>query len=212
MAITPQQLFASLQPGDLLMIPMSLPSDKGKQITTFSTVLRVGPEGELYLSYPDERRATAQGYPRCNPFRWDPKKAILVDKDGDVPSWYSVDIALERGGAKRQADLYATVPRLEQVKPEHVFDTAAFKRFLSENPRCAQLDGIVTNGEAGQATWQLSLALDLMGVQYTKEQLLGLSYFMERFESHNKMAAIHVVLAERNDIEADRAAAKPKTH
>lgn len=211
MAISMQELFTTLQAGDLLMIPMELPSDGGKKILTYASVLRVEGE-ELYLSYPDEHRATARAYRACNPFRWDARKSILVDKDGDVPRWYSIGICRERGAAKSQADLYATVPRIEQVKPEHVFDTAAFKRFLKENPLCAQLDGIVTNGEAGQATWQLSLALDLMGVQYTKDQLLGLSYFMERFESHNKMAAIHVVLAERNAIEADRAAAKPKTH
>ncbi len=211
MAISMQELFTTLQAGDLLMIPMELPSDGGKKILTYASVLRVEGE-ELYLSYPDEHRATARAYRACNPFRWDARKSILVDKDGDVPRWYSIGICRERGAAVDQAAKYATVPRLKDVKPEHAFDSAAFKDFLHKDPRCSQLDGIVTNGEAGQATWQLSLALDLMGVSYTSEQLVGLAYFMECFESHNKMAAIHVVLAERNDIEAGRAAAKPKTH
>lgn len=198
MGTTPEQLFTTLEPGDLLMIPMSLPSDKGKRITTFSTVLRVGAEGELYLSYPAEHRATAQADKGHNPFRWDPKMSILVDKDGSVPRWYSIDITLERGGAKKQANRYATVPRLEHMRPEHVFDGSAFEQFIKQDPRCAQLDGIITNGEAGQATWQLALALDLVNVTYTSDQLVALGYFMECFESHNKMAAIHVVLAERN--------------
>lgn len=198
MAITPRELFTTLKAGDLLMIPISLPSDKGKQTTSFVSVLRVGDDGELYLSYPNKDRALPHAYRGCNPFRWDPKKAILVDKDGDVPKWYSVDITLERGGAEKQAAKYATVPRLESMKPEHAFDSAAFEDFLQKDPRCAQLDGIVRNGEAGQATWQLALALDVMGVTYTREQLVGLAYFIECFESHNKMAAIHVVLAERN--------------
>lgn len=198
MAILMQELFASLQAGDLLLVPIALPSDGGARIISYVSVLRV--EGEaLCLSYPNERFALAQAYRGHNPFRWDPMKDALVDKNGDVPRWYSIHICRERGGAAKHAATYASVPRLEHVKPEHVFDDAAFRDFLKNDPRFAQLDGIVRNGEAGQATWQLALALGIMGVEYTKEQLVGLSGFMEILVSHQKMVAIHETLAALHD-------------
>lgn len=212
MAISMQDLFASLQAGDLLLVPIALPSDGGRQIISYVSVLRV--EGEaLHLSYPNTRFALATAYKGHNPFRWDPTKNTLVDKNGDVPRWYSIHICRERGGAATQAAVYASVPRLEQVKPEHKFDDAAFRQFLRQDPRVAQLDGIVRNGEAGQATWQLALALDVMGVEYTQEQLVGLAWFIEMLASHQKMVAIHETLASLHDSQdqSARALLSPST-
>lgn len=194
MANPMQDLFASLAAGDLLLVPIALPSDGGKQTISFVSVLRVQ-DGKLYLSYPDQDQALSIAYQGYNPFLWDDRKNALVDKNGDVPRWYSIHICRERGGAAKQAAAYASVPRYEQVKPELMFSDDAFKRFLRQDPRVAQLDGIVRNGEAGPATWQLALALDVMGVECPQEQLVGLAWFMEMFAARIKSAAIHETLA-----------------
>lgn len=206
MSLTPQELFSNLKTGDLLMIPASLPSDKGRQITLLSAVLRTGDDGALYLSQPDEHRALSRAYADLNPFRWDPKKGALVDRDGDVPRWYTVDIALERGGAKESAAKYAAVPRLEHMRPEHVIDDLAFKRFVEKDPLAGQLDGIITNGEAGSPMYQLALALDAMGIGYTRDQAMGLAYFMERFHGRNRMVATLIAIGDRDAGEAAAAA------
>ncbi len=176
MATEPKPLFASLTPGDLLMVPVTLPQSKA-QMTVFTAVLRIGEEGEIYLGRLSEHHPDAHP-DGGNPYRWSDDKGALVDKDGDVPRWYSVNIQLERRGALKAAQAYATVPRLGEFR--HPFDDDEFKRFMEKDSRHAILDGIVANGEAGSTGIQLSLALDAMGVAHDKEQAVGLSYFIER--------------------------------
>jgi hypothetical protein len=180
MSKTPQELFTGLQPGDLIMAPITLPQPK-KQMTVFAAVLRIGEEGEIYLGRLSEHRPDPRPDDN-NPYRWSAEKGALVDNDGDVPRWYSVDIQLERRGAHKVAEAYAAVPRQDRFR--HPFNDGEFKRFMAQDPRHATLEGIAVNGEAGSVGIQLSLALDAMGVPHDKEQAIGLSYFMERLVSH----------------------------
>jgi hypothetical protein len=197
MSLSMPDLFTNLKAGDLLMIPVELPLSKEK-VTAFATVLRVGPEGELYLSCRDEHRATIFADACCNPFRWDPKKGALVDKDGEVPRWYTIDIMLERGGAAREAALYAEVPRLEHMRPELAFTDVEFKRlFLQKDDRRAVvLNGLLRNGEAGGLATQLMLALDVLGVQYSQQQAMGITYFMESLKARRTVHAALINLPE----------------
>ena len=197
MSLSMQDLFTNLRAGDLLMIPIELPLSKEK-VTAFATVLRVGSEGELYLSQRDEHRATVFADGCCNPFHWDPKKGALIDKDGEVPRWYTVDIALERGGATKEASLYAEVPRLEHMSPEHAFTDVDFKRrFLDKDDRRAvMLNGILRNGEAGGLATQLMLALDVLGIQYSQQQAMGITYFMESLKARRTVQAALIKVPE----------------
>lgn len=197
MSLSMQDLFTNLQAGDLLMIPIELPLSKEK-VTAFATVLRVGSEGEFYLSQRDEHRATVWADGCCNPFRWDPKKGVLVDKEGEVPRWYTVDILLERGGAIKEANLYAEVPRLEHMRPELAFTDADFKRLFiqKDDRRAVMLNGILRNGEAGGLATQLMLALDVLGIQYGQQQAMGLTYFMEALKARRTVQAALIKVPE----------------
>ncbi|TXG79571.1 MAG: hypothetical protein E6R14_10765 [Thermomicrobiales bacterium] len=180
MSKTPQELFTGLQIGDLLMVPVTLPKSK-EQLTAFAAVLRIGDEGEFYLGRLSEHRPDPRP-DSCNPYRWSADKGALIDCDGDVPRWYSVDIQRERHGALKVAQAYTAVPRLDEFR--HPFNDGEFKRFMEKDPRHAILEGIAVNGEAGSVGIQLSLALDAMGVAHDKEQAIGLAYFMERLVAH----------------------------
>lgn len=205
MSKTPREIFTSLKAGDLLEIPCTR-HDNQSTFTMLSAVLRVGPEGELYLSHPAEHRATPKAYTGYNPFRWDPKKGVLVDKNGELPRWYTIDIRLERAAATDLAHTYSTVPRLEQLRPEHMVDDEKAGRFIRHDPRHDMLEGIVTNGEAGSPACQLALALDVMGIAVDSAQMPGLGYFMERFAASNRVGAVIIALGDRNAAEAALAA------
>lgn len=185
MSKTPQDLFAALQPGDLLMVPVTLPSSK-EQRTVFAAVLRTGNEGELYLSALGEDRPDSRPN-HYNPHRWSGEKNALVDRDGDVPRWYSVDIQLERRGAAKVAEAYTAIPRLEHFR--HPWNDGELKRFLEKDPRATILNGIVANGEAGSVGQQLSFALDVMGVAHDKEQAIGLATFVEHLAARAMLRA-----------------------
>lgn len=193
MSITPKELFASLQAGDLLMIPIVLP-DSRQEIMAFAAVLRR--EGDqLYLSKRWEQHASDQADACCNPFHWDNRLGVLVNKEGKMPLWYSVDIQVERGGAPKLAEQYAQVPRVEQCRYE-ISDHDAMA-FLKNSAEVNVLRGIVQNGEAGSPATQLALALDVMGVSYTKEQLVGLGYFAESMVARSRVnSALLIAISE----------------
>ncbi len=186
MAIDPKSLFSSLAAGDLLMVPITLPQSK-QSLTVFSAVLRVGDEGELYLGRLSEHHPDARPE-SCNPYRWSDDKGALVDADGDVPRWYTVNIQLERRGALKVAQTYSTVPRIGEFR--HPYNDGEFKRFLEKDPRHAILEGIAVNGEAGSPAIQLSLALDVMGIPHDKEHAIGLGYFIERLAAQRTIRAL----------------------
>lgn len=155
--------------GDLLLIP----SLRGM---CFSAVLRVGSSGELYLSHVSVKQVAGEAQALSNPFSWDDDVGALVDRDGDVPLWYSSGIDVEQAGATKQALAYASTPRAENAK--YAVSGEDMTAFMND-PRYAALSGIVGNGEAGGMVTQLSLALDLMGKSHTKEELIGLAWFVE---------------------------------
>lgn len=186
MATDLKTLLTSLTPGDLLMIPITLPESK-QSLTAFAAVLRIGDDGELYLGrlsehHPDPRPDGG------NPYRWSDDKGALIDAEGDVPRWYTVNLQLERRGALKAAQTYASVPRLGEAR--HPITDADFKRFMEKDPRHAVLEGIVVNGEAGSPATQLSLALDVMGVPHNQEQASGLGYFIERLAAQRTIRAL----------------------
>ncbi len=186
MATEPKSLFTSLDLGDLLMVPITLPASK-ESLTAFAAVLRLGDNGEFYLGRLSEHRPD----PRPgdgNPYRWSDDKGALVDKEGDVPRWYTVNIQLERRGALKAAQSYTTVPRLGEAR--HPVSDDLFKQFMEKDPRHAVLEGIVVNGEAGSPATQLSLALDVMGVPHDEEQAIGLGYFIERLAAQRTIRAL----------------------
>lgn len=94
--------------GDLLLIP----SLRGM---CFSAVLRVGSSGELYLSHVSVKQVAGEAQALSNPFSWDDDVGALVDRDGDVPLWYSSGIDVEQAGAT-------------QAGPRVRFDTACGER------------------------------------------------------------------------------------
>lgn len=141
------------------------------------TVLRVDDQGGLYLSRFSDAHPVPTANAPCNPFRWSDDKGTLVDCDGDVPRWYTTDISLERGGAKKAAAEYADVPRAEHLRHKI---TEADMRAFQNDPRYQQIMGISNNGEAGNPASQLSLVLDVMGVAHTKEQLVGVAWHLLR--------------------------------
>lgn len=183
MSTSVKALLKSLKPGDMLIIPTALPVS-GEPIVCFSAVLRVGEDGEFYISSPSEHRpqAIANEY---NPLHWSDSKGALVDCDDDVPRWYSVDIQLERGGADAVAAEYAAVPRADLLK--HKIEDSDMESFIKKDPRYRQISGVVHNGEAGSSLDQLSLTLDLMGVAHTKEQLVGLGCFLQQWHAQRSV-------------------------
>lgn len=176
MATAPKTLFSSLTAGDMLMVPIRPPLIE-KEAMFFVTVLRVDDQGGLYLSRFSDDHPVSTANARCNPYHWSDDKGVLVDCDGDVPDWYTIDISLERGGAKKAAAEYACVPRAEHLR--HKITEADMKAFESD-PRFRTITGISQNGEAGNPAQQLSLVLDLMGVDHNKEQLVGAAWHLLR--------------------------------
>lgn len=182
---TLKSLFASLEAGDLLIVPLNLPGSQEK-LTAHAAVLRVGDAGELCLSRlsderPDSRPETG------NPYRWSDREGALVGADGTVPVWYSVNIQLERRGASEVARQYAAVPQFDQCR--HRWNTVESKRFEETDPRYPVLAGIATHGKAGGLGTQLSLALDVMGVPHDKAQAIGLGLFVEKLAEERSRSA-----------------------
>ncbi len=205
MTIDPKTLFISLVAGDMLMVPIRPPliDKKEKERTCFVTVLRVDDQGGLYLSrFSDDHPVSVANAP-CNPFRWSDDKGTLVDCDGDVPRWYTIDIALERGGAKKAALEYATVPRAEHLR--HQLTRADMEAFEND-PRFRTIAGISANGEVGNPANQLSLVLDLMGVAHTKEQLVGVAWHLLRTVAKSD---VQIALISIGDIVGDPAEGNP---
>ena len=205
MATDPKTLFSSLAAGDMLMVPIRPPliDKKEKEKTYFVTVLRVDDQGGLYLArFSDDHPVSAANAP-CNPFRWSDDKGTLVDCDGDVPRWYTVDISLERGGAKKAAAEYAAVPRAEHLR--HQLARADMEAFESD-PRFRTIAGISANGEVGNPANQLSLVLDLMGVYHTKEQLVGVAWHLLRSTAKSD---VQIALISIGDIVDDSAEGNP---
>lgn len=168
----PEVLFHSLTAGDELVIPISPPAVH-QTIILSAAVLRVDDQGRIYLSKPTDDRPTATAFAACNPFRWSTEKGALVDCDGDVPRWYNTDIMLERGGAKQAAAEYALVPRSEDVS--HTLTDADLEAFKA-SPKMKLIAGIARNGDVDNPTDQLSLVLDVLGITYTNELLIGLDW------------------------------------
>ncbi len=175
MPTSPKKLFTSLSAGDLLIVPFK-PDPSADEATMFQvTVLRVGDQGEVFLSFPSTELPISAPDVRCNPFIWSHKDNVLVDCDGDVPPWYSEEITHERGGAQDAAAEYAAVPREEQLRHHlNQGDVDGFKN----GPLFPAIAGIIRNGEVNYSPDQLSLALDLLGVEHTKQQLVGLSWLL----------------------------------
>lgn len=205
MATDPKTLFSSLAAGDMLMVPVKPPLTQ-KEAMFFVTVLRVDDQGGLYLSRLSDNHPVSVANAPCNPFRWSDDKGTLVDCDGDVPRWYSVDISLERGGAKEAAAEYAAVPRAEHLR--HELTRADMEAFESD-PRFRMIAGISQNGEAGNPAHQLSLALDLMGVAHTKEQFVGVAWHLLRSTAKSDL---QIALISIGDILGDSTEDNPPKH
>jgi hypothetical protein len=173
-----KSLFSSLVAGDLLKVYVTPPLIE--VATMFNvTVLRVDDEGGLHLSQISHDKPVSVPLTTRNPFHWSDDKGALVDRDGDVPRWYSDNITLDHLGARRAAAEYAAVPRAEHTR--HTLqegDMSALMDSFRNDPRYSKIEGIVNNGEAGSPPDQLSLVLDVMGVDHTQEQLVGLSWFL----------------------------------
>lgn len=199
MATNPKTLFSSLAAGDMLMVPVKPPLVDTETLF-FVTVLRVDDLGRVYLSQPSKDRPVSAANALCNPFHWSDDEDTLVDCDGDVPCWYTPDILLERGGAKQAAAQYAAVPRAEHLR--HQFTEADWEAFKSD-PRFQMIAGISQNGEAGNPAHQLSLALDLMGVAHTKEQLVGVAWHLLRSQAQSGMQIAVISLDDLVDIASD---------
>ncbi len=205
MATDSKTLFSSLAAGDMLMVPIKPPLIK-QEATHFVTVLRVDDQGGLYLSRFSDDHPVSAAQASCNPFRWSDEKGTLVDCDGDVPRWYTTDISLERGGAKKAAAEYADVPRAEHSR--HQLTRADIEAFESD-PRFRVIAGISQNGEAGNPPNQLSLVLDLMGIAHTKEQLVGVAWHLLRSQAKSDL---HIALISLGDIIGDAAEDNPPKH
>ena len=178
MATDPKTLFLSLAAGDMLMVPVKSPL-MAMDETFFVTVLRVD-QGDIFLSKLSDNRPVSVANALCNPFRFSDSKNALIDRDGDVPRWYTIDISLERGGAQKAAAEYAQVPRAEHLR--YRLTEAEMNAFKSD-PRFPLIAGIVQNGEAGNQADQMSLVLDLMGIVYTKEALAGVTWHLLRSQA-----------------------------
>lgn len=193
MATKPKDLFTSLAAGDMLEVTTGSPFPNMKEkITLLVAVLRVDNKGGIYLSQ------CATGQPVSvpdlySPFRWSDQNDALIDGDGDVPGWYSHaegNISLEPGGAMEAAAEYAKVPRAENVSHKITFeDLEAYK----DDPLWKMISGICQNGEAGNSPNQLSLVLDLMGVNYDRKQLIGLCWFLLHRDALSRPAPVVVV-------------------
>lgn len=195
MTTSPKTLFSSLVAGDLLMVPIRPPLVP-TETTFFAAVLRVDDKGRLYLSRFSEHHPVSLPNVSCNPFRWSDDKGALVDCDGEVPRWYTVDISVERRGAEKAAAEYDRVPRFEHLR--HQFTKADLEGFMKD-PRFALISGIGTNGEAGNPAHQMSLVLDVMGVHCTKEQLVGIAWHLFRTQVKSDTQIALISLGADND-------------
>lgn len=192
MSTSPKDLFARLEPGDLLQIPVSLPIS-GKQQMAYSTVLRLGPKRELYLTCPNEDPRTSKAC--ChNPFHWDDEKGVLVDRDGEVPLWYSDGIHRMVGEGAKVAEAYEKVPRLEHLSFDVKLDDNALDAFVA-SPLFGVISGLVQNGEAGSSETQLSLLLDQLGMPHTAEQLMALVTFLQMYSAKRMVDSAKVSIA-----------------
>lgn len=178
----PKDLFSSLAVGDLLMIPGER-RETGEMLPALSVVLRFGDGGTIYLSWPTEERPDTQPDPR-NPYCWSDDQDALIDCDGEVPPWYSVDIQCEHRGALKEVDSYNAVPRLKHL--QHPLGDSELRHFRDHDTRFPILHGITANGEAGPPMHQLELALSVMGVAVDKEQMIGLSCFMKQLMAQSR--------------------------
>lgn len=171
---TPKDVILSLKTGDLLVIPFRHPTFDNVPLV-FSSVLRTGEGGEIYLSIITDGMVPIPHAPG-NPFRWDDQAGALVDRRGEIPEWYSDGIRVEPGGARKVAEEYARVPRMEQLR----FNTSIEDlRPFVQDPRFSLLYGIVRNGEVRNLKDQLLLMLDIVGVECTHEQFIGVHWVFE---------------------------------
>lgn len=171
---TPKQVFASLRTGDLLVIPLDhVPGDRISK--AFAAVLGVEEDGvNLSIFSPDEILPIP--YSKLNPFRWDDEAEALVGRDGKVPVWYSPGIRAEPGVAIAVAEAYAAIPRMEQLRMRA--SKADLLDFVLD-PRFVTISCIVKNGDVTLAADQVSLILDVLGVECSHDQLVGICWAFE---------------------------------
>lgn len=197
MAAHSKTLFSSLVgailAGDMLIVPIGKPFVE-QETAYFATVLRVDSDGWVYLSwFSDDPQHTSTRMAPDGPFRWSDEQLALVDREGDVPIWYTNNISFELRGAQEAAAKYAAVPRIEQL--QHSFTGDDMQGFITSDPRFEVIVGIGTNGEAGNLAEQLSLALNVLDVNHTKEQLVGIACFLLVIQSNTK-AQVRVLLGQ----------------
>jgi hypothetical protein len=174
---TLKEIIASLKTGDLLVIPFHNP-DIVPQDKVFAAVLRTDADG-LYLSMFSPGELAPIPYVPGNPFRWDDQAGTLVDRNGEAPEWYylGIDIRVEPGGARKVAEEYAVIPRLE-----HLTDRVTKQDMLlfkSTDPRFARMSGVAINGDVSRPMDQVSLMLDMLGIACTHEQRVGACWMLE---------------------------------
>ena len=166
----------ALRAGDLFEYPGPAVSGDGSVRTWYVAVLRVGKNGEYYLSLPWKgARPISRPDTLNNPYH---VTAVgdLIDRHGAIPEWFS---RAERQSLAAQALVreYEKVPRIDTA-PLGV-ELEAVDCFM-RGPKYPIILGVVRNGESGSRLDRLLFVLRLLGSDgFTAEQIAGLSVYQE---------------------------------
>lgn len=174
-----KRFFAELMPGDGLRVDVIVGS---QPITARMSVLRrSGDRSEfIHLAYGLENGWGSRPMP-WGPFRWDDEKGVLVDREGDIPPWFTLgELQVDRDAAKEATERYVRVPREEHVRVK--VDEMALNRIF-KSTFMEDIFGIAVNEEAGGFDTQLVLVLELIGVQIDSKQLSLLLIFLAAHKS-----------------------------
>jgi hypothetical protein len=92
---------------------------------------------------------------------------------GTIP----VLIFMSNQAVRKVAEAYAAIPRLEHLK--HPITTQEMLTFKSSDPRFNCLAGVALNSEVGTPRDQLSLMMDVMGIECSQEQRVSICWMLE---------------------------------
>lgn len=168
-----------LRAGDLFEYPGSVVSEDLGVNTYYVAVLRVEKDGGAYLSLPwTGKRPTLRPDTPNNPYRVT-TMGELASRHGVPSVWFS---RAEHRPLAAQAVVreYEKVPRVDSVRRDVTLHAGVEAvDTLMHGSLYPILVGIVRNGEAGSPMERLSLALKVIGLGFTAEQLVLLSVYQE---------------------------------
>ena len=194
----------SLNVGDVLYMPMQ---HLGK--TLKSVVLYIDDKG-FYPSWPQEELFVS-----CplvfSPYRWSSEDNAIVDRDGDIPRWYSEHIRVERGANIETPAEYARIPRRKDVKIDVL--NAELKEFYSQRDK-KRLDKILMMNfvlrnqvyarESGSDANAAELLLEIAGIkEYDNDALCLLAMLVNELRDAQKKESHMFVFIPLEGVEDD---------